>query len=421
MTRLVPLVAVAIAGLLGASAVGAVVVDDEDDDTVATDATTTSSFPPFEELTTTSSIEQSAATVVPDASTTLPSVAPVTTAATTTSTTAAPAGPVVVLATGPAPCQAPAGQPPPTDPLGTAGVFTVAAADGAAKLTNPIARQGAWRPKTGQVVTLSLASGKPPGLCLSGPDGGGMKAITTPAGAGRPALSADGGKVAVRSVRPGGNDLVVFSVEAADQKVIVSSPEIGDPVWLGNGSAVVTCAAVTGARRLISVPAGGGAARILRDACPASPVSSSPDGTRIAFAQGDQVTVLTVANRAAVNLKLGTSMSTASAPTWSPDGKRLAFAYTDGQGAALGQLDLTTNSGSTRFRTTGLTTPSWAPAGETIAFAAAEGDGQGVFTVKADGSDRRLVHACTAACTLAAQPWAGDASALVVETTGAAA
>jgi Tol biopolymer transport system component len=265
-----------------------------------------------------------------------------------------------------------------------------------------------------------VAAGRPPGLCLSGPDGAGAKAITTPVGAGRPALSSDGGRLAVRSGRPGVGELVVFSVEGADQKLIFSG-DVADPVWLGNGTAVVACAGVKGARRLVAVPAGGGEARVLRDSCPPSPVSSSPDGSRIAFAQGNQVFVLNTTTRAAISLRIGTTVSTAAAPSWAADGRRVAFAYSDEQEPALGIFDADARKSTSPFRAPGLTSPSWAPAGDFIAFVGTEGSGLALFTTKPDGTARKKVAACQARCVLPAQPFPSDASSIAVEATGATA
>ncbi len=416
--RAVPLVAVGIAGLLLASAVGAVVVRNDDDDKVATDATTTSSFPPVEETTTT--VVDPGITVITDVPPASVAPVPAPESASTTSSVAPAAAAQPVLAVDPAPCQVPASQPPPAGPAGPSGVFTVAVANPAVRLANASGRLPAWRPKTGQVVSVSVASGKPPGLCLSGPDGAGAKALTTPIGVGRPALSADGGRLALRSSRPGVAELVVFSVEGADQKLILSSTDVGDPVWLGNGTAVVSCALNGGSRRLVSVPAGGGEPKVLRDTCPSSPVSSSPDGSRIAFAQGGQVTVLSTTTRAATNLKVGTSISGAAAPSWSPDGNRVAFAYTDAGGQAIGILDLKAGNGATGLRANGLTSPTWAPTGDLLAFLAADGNGQSLSVVKADGTGVRKLAACQTRCSLGAQPWAPDASSVVLELTGTA-
>lgn len=417
--RAVPFLAVVTVGLLVASVAGAVVVsqDDDDKDTVATDATTTSSFP-FEDSTTTLPVTQSPQTAVTEVPPV--SVAPVPAPASASTTSSVAAGPAPTLAVDPAPCQVPADQPAAGAPIGASGVYTVAVADGAVRLANAIGRLPAWRPKTGQVVSVAVTSGKPPGLCLSAPNGAGSKAISTPVGAGRPALSFDGARLAVRSGRPGVGDIVVFSVEAADQKLIFSG-DVADPVWLGNGSAVVACASVSGARRLVVIPAGGGAPRVLRDSCPPSPVASSPDGSRIAFAQDNLVTVLNTTTRASSSLKIGTKVSTAAAPSWSPDGKRLAFAYTTDQEPGLGVFDVDGGKATTPFRAPGLVSPAWAPAGDLIAFLGTEGSGVALFTTKPDGAGRKKIAACQATCALAAQPFSSDAASVVLEATGAAA
>jgi Tol biopolymer transport system component len=420
----VPLVAVGIAGLLLASAVGVAVVGGENEDEVSTDATTTSSFPPFEEETTTTSLAVDPnATVVTEVPAAPVSVAPVPApdSASTTSSVTTPAAPAVTLATGPAPCEVPAAQPATGAPLGPAGAFTVVVADGQARVANSIGRMPAWRPKTNQVVSVAIASGKPPGLCLSASDGAGAKAITTPVGIGSPALSSDGGRVAVRSARSGGSDLVAFSVEAADQKVLLQASEMGDPVWLGNGSAVVVCALISGTRRIVAVPAGGGDARPLRDGCPPGPMSASPDGTRIAFTQKNQVIVVNATTRAASTLTIGTSVSTATAPTWSPDSKRLAFSFNDAQGASLGIFDVEKGSGSSTFRNPALLAPAWAPAGDLIAFVGTEGAGQSLIVVKPDGTGRRAVATCQTRCTLGTQAWSSDGKSIAVELSGSAA
>ena len=408
-----PLLAIGIGALLLASAVGAVVVSGEDDE-LTTGTSTTVSFPPFEDSTTSSVVETppSVAIEVPAVP-----VAPVPAPGATTTTAAPPPAPV--LAVDPAPCQPPAAQPAAGASVGAVGVFTVGVANGMVRLVSPSARLPAWRPRTGQVVSLAVAQGKPSALCLSGPDGADSKRLTTPAGVGRPAVSFDGGRLAVRSARPGGVDLVIGSAEGGDLRLILQSNEIGDPVWLGDGSAVVTCAVTAGARRLVAVPAAGGAPLPLRETCPASPVASSPDGRRITFAQGDQVVVLDVRSRATTNLRMG-PIATGSAPSWSPDGRKVAFAYNEPDGPALGILDLDAGNGATRFRAPGLSAPSWAPAGDLIAFSATEGPGQALSVVKPDGTGRRRVAACQTRCQLAGQPWASDGSSVVLEATGAA-
>ncbi len=412
-----PLLAVGVAGLCLASAVAAVVVSGQDDE-VATVPSTSTSFPPFEESTTTSVVPETLPTVVTEPAAPLP-VAPVpTSAAGATTTTAAPA-PKAVLAADPAPCQPPAGQPAAGAPAGPVGVFTAGVADQSLRLVSAAARLPAWRPKSGQVVALAVAPGKPAGLCLSGPDGANTRRLTTPAGVGRPALSFDGGRFAARSARPGGVDLVVGSVDGADLTVLLQSGEIGDPVWLGDGSAVVTCAVTGGGRRLVTVPAGGGEPKVLRPACPTSPVASSPDGRLVAYALADQVVVVDVRTGVTTNLNV-TTVSTATAPSWSPNGRRVAFAYADPRGPSLGVMDLDAKRGITLLAAPGLGSPSWAPAGDLVTFTASDGNAQGLFVVKGDGTGRRPVAMCQTRCTIPPQPWAPDASRVVFELGAAA-
>ena len=419
-SRAVPLLAVGIAGLFLASAVAAVVVSGQDDQ-VATVPSTSTSFPPFEDTTTTSVVPNTLPTPVQEVPPPPVSVAPVPDAAaggsTTTATTVAPA-PSAVLAVDPAPCQPPVAQPAAGTPAGPVGVFTAATGEASVRLVSAAARLPAWRPKSGHVITVAVGQGKPWGLCLSGPDGSSMRRLTTPAGVGRPALSFDGSRFAARSARPGGVDLVVGSIDGADLKVLLQSGEIGDPVWLGDGSGVVTCAVTGGARRLVSVPAAGGEPKVLRNACPTSPVASSPDGRLVSFAFPDQVVVLDVRTGATTNLKTAT-VSTATAPSWSPNGRRVAFAYIDPRGPALGVMDLDAKQGFTVLAAPGLGNPNWGPT-DLVVFTATDGNTQGVFVVKADGTGRRPLATCQARCTIPPQPWSPDGSRVAFEVGAAA-
>jgi len=412
--RAVPLLALGIAGLLLASAAAAVVVSQDDEELSTGPSSTSTSFPLFDESTTTFPVADPSAQPASEVPVPPVSVDPVVIPPSTATT--APPAPTPQLAVDPAPCQSPAGQPGAGATAGPVGVFTVAVANGAVSLVGTSARLPAWRPRSGQVVSVTVAQGKASALCLSGFEGAGAKRLTTPVGVGRAALSFDGTRLAARSARSGGVDLVVGPVEG-EQKLLLQSNEIGDPVWLGDGSAVVTCAVTGGARRLVSVPAGGGEPKVLRDTCPPSPVASSPDGRRITFAQGDQVFVLDVKTRTTTNLKIGT-VNTGSAPSWSPDGGRVAFAFSDAQGPALGILDLAAKSGATRLRAPGFSAPSWAPAGDLIAYTANDGAGPGLFVVKPDGTASRRVTGCQGRCLIAAQAWASDGSRLALELPG---
>jgi hypothetical protein len=113
----------------------------------------------------------------------------------------------------------------------------------------------------------------------------------------------------------------------------------------------------------------------------------SPDGRRIAFtcvvvegSPRDQFTDdLCVVDRDGSNFeRLTADPGSESDPAWSPDGRRIAFT----QGADISLLKL--DDGVVTRLTEGRE-PAWSPDGSTLVFAG----GDGLFTIRADGSNRR--------------------------------
>jgi len=120
----------------------------------------------------------------------------------------------------------------------------------------------------------------------------------------------------------------------------------------------------------------------------------SPDGRHIAFVSNRELPYENIYLMEAdgTDIRKLTDSRGVSRPTWSPDGTRIAFnGMLSGQG--YWQLDIfvidvngtgivtLTNSVSDEFG------PSWSPDGRKIAFASWEG----ICTINADGSDRRVI------------------------------
>jgi Tol biopolymer transport system component len=146
------------------------------------------------------------------------------------------------------------------------------------------------------------------------------------------------------------------------------------------------------------VPVGGGAPRqVVEDGTYGS---WSPDGRRIAYSAGDQITVADIdgSGALAITTKGGT------APQWSPDGKRIAFTSFR---AGRGQIFVIDADGRNERRLEADDVPgkagfaTWSPDGTRIAFASTRHtscppDGsdlcpQRIYTIRADGTGVRVV------------------------------
>ena len=125
------------------------------------------------------------------------------------------------------------------------------------------------------------------------------------------------------------------------------------------------------------------------------PVSSapgwSPDGSRIAFAAGGKIYLVSPDGTALV--ELAPFGRTSTMPSWSPDGRRIAF-ISSSQGPlqfgySLAVMDAEGSAASVLFANDDLVLdPTWSPDGGHIAFTAND-RATGIFdvySVKADGT-----------------------------------
>jgi Tol biopolymer transport system component len=197
----------------------------------------------------------------------------------------------------------------------------------------------AWSPDGRSVAFVWRSRSTPQGLWLTHPDGSGLRRpIRADAGAGHPAWSRDGSRIAFET--PAG--IVVARADGGSSELVVQGKKLGAPSW-------------------------------------------SPDGRRLAF---DQTVVLRnrlsrkvidVESRSYVldvdRRALRRLLGDAESPSWSPDGMRLAFVSVDKRCPARGCVfSYRLTDGRVRRLTTPRTVrgvdtyPVWSPDGSRIAF-----------------------------------------------------
>lgn len=155
----------------------------------------------------------------------------------------------------------------------------------------------------------------------------------------------------------------------------------------------------------------------------------SPDGSRIAFVRynnyGD--TDIFVVNRDGTGLtRLTTESVSEDQPAWSPDGQRIAFrSWPQGTGPDIWVMDASDGGNATNLTGQGnvsQNSPAWSPVqidgGYRIAYVQAENGEGHIWTMKADGTDRRQI---TSGAFYDDQPaWSPDGSTIAFQRNGAA-
>src|SRR2546421_9074509 len=108
-------------------------------------------------------------------------------------------------------------------------------------------------------------------------------------------------------------------------------------------------------------------------------------------------------------------------PAWAPEGATIVFSRSVGSAAFASELYLVDPAGTSTGQLTHLdganTSPAWSPDGTRIAFAHFGGSvlGDGIFSIRRDGTDVRLVTDQTSAFDPA---WSPDGSRIAFESAG---
>lgn len=175
--------------------------------------------------------------------------------------------------------------------------------------------------------------------------------------------------------------LVIMDPESWSTTRPALGNEAAAPVWAPTGDAIA--ATVAGSLSILKLD-GSPRTSVPLPNVQVGRLTWSPDGRRIAFTCSISGALgICMVNRdgtAFTRLVTDTAfVASASDPAWSPDGKRIAFAR------SIGDMALLTLDGGAVTRLTEGSEPAWSPDGSKLVFV---GKG-GLFTINADGSDRR--------------------------------
>jgi Tol biopolymer transport system component len=216
--------------------------------------------------------------------------------------------------------------------------------------------------------------------------------------------------------------LSVISVRAMSRRVVASGA-ISIARWAGKRTIVYERYNPGFSSELWTIkPNGKGLRRLTSDGFGKFQPAWSPDGSRIAFARASvrgecmhcSFEIFVVAGNGSNPRRVCGAGLYGGSPTWSPDGRRIAFARSEGLDGPVEIFVVGADGGTSVSQLThfGAGDPAWSPDGTLIAFASTR-DGDGIYVMRADGSEVRRV---AAAREPVSPTWSPDGSRVAYRT-----
>lgn len=214
------------------------------------------------------------------------------------------------------------------------------------------------------------------------------------------------------SIARNGHILVVVDTGVSDRICIVTpgglralplKGRFSDADWSPSGARFVYSAGqVDGSWLAVTAAANGSKRRVVGASNALASVDWSPDGRKIAYVaaewNGPETAIVVVRQdrpAAAPRYVVGGSydrddFGEYESPSWSPDARRLAYDKLVGDRRQV-FVALADGSGIRQLTTAGGSSPSWAPNGAGIAFAGEREGVVGLYLIRPDGTNERLL------------------------------
>lgn len=223
-----------------------------------------------------------------------------------------------------------------------------------------------------------------------------------------PEWSPNGRQVAFSSNRDGDYNLYLMDADGSNLRRLTDGPDFEqNPTWSPTGREIAYVTVSPGVDGIYVVDVARGAAREVAVQPPGiwalgGAPRWSPDGAEIAFTVqwggGTDIWVMEADGSNARNLtgNADDPMQEDWLPSWSPDGRRIAFASArDDEPNNMDIYSMGSDGSDTRRLTKGAAAdvcPAWAPDGSAIAFISTRNDEPGVYMMRVDGQDQRLLR-----------------------------